>query len=151
MGAASGGIPILLHLLFERKSPVIAFSTLRFIQSALQRTAARRKIQKWLLSGVPDIAFGAFDLGGVPAGQAAGMGVLSAKPNTLAAIVVDVSPSMLLRQSETEIIRRENDIVRSLLAGPLKDAEVAILCLEGTMSRRFAGRARYWSSGRILR
>ena len=38
------GIPILLHLLFERKSPTVMFSTLRFIQAAMKQTAARRKI-----------------------------------------------------------------------------------------------------------
>ena len=120
------GIPILLHLLFERKSPVIAFSTLRFIQSALQRTAARRKIQKWLLLACRILLLGLLIWAVSQPVKQLAWGFLSAKPNTLAAIVVDVSPSMLLRQSETEIIRRENDIVRSLLAGPLKDAEVAI-------------------------
>src|SRR5215467_7320415 len=43
------GLPILLHLLFRQKSPVIPFSTLRFVKLSVQRTAARRRLQKWLL------------------------------------------------------------------------------------------------------
>ena len=43
------GLPVLLHLLFRRKSPVVLFSTLRFIKSSQQRTAARKRVQRWLL------------------------------------------------------------------------------------------------------
>ena len=43
------GLPILLHLLFRRKSPVVMFSTLRFVKSSIQRTAARKRVHRWLL------------------------------------------------------------------------------------------------------
>src|SRR5580693_2403470 len=42
-------LPVVLHLLFRRKSPVMFFSTIRFIQSSVQRTAARKRVQRWLL------------------------------------------------------------------------------------------------------
>ena len=42
-------VPVVLHLLFRRKSPVVFFSTIRFIQSSVQRTASRKRLQKWLL------------------------------------------------------------------------------------------------------
>src|SRR5687768_516623 len=42
-------LPILLHLLFRRKSPIVQFSTLRFIKTSLQRTAARKRVHRWLL------------------------------------------------------------------------------------------------------
>src|SRR6476620_1233151 len=43
------GAPLLLHLLFKRKSPTVQFSTLRFIRASIQQTAARRRLQRWLL------------------------------------------------------------------------------------------------------
>src|SRR5437870_22015 len=43
------GVPVLLHLLYRRKSPVVQFSTLRFVKASLQRMAARRRIQRWML------------------------------------------------------------------------------------------------------
>src|ERR1700744_1629281 len=43
------GLPVVLHLLFRRKSPVVMFPTLRFIKSSVQRTAARKRIHRWLL------------------------------------------------------------------------------------------------------
>ena len=42
-------LPVVLHLMSRRKSPVVLFSTVRFIKASMQRTAARRQIQKWLL------------------------------------------------------------------------------------------------------
>src|SRR5213082_2802850 len=43
------GAPLLLHLLFRRKSPTVPFSTLRFIRASVQQTAARRKLHRWML------------------------------------------------------------------------------------------------------
>src|SRR4051812_2635919 len=43
------GLPVLLHLLFRRKSPDVPFSTLRFIKASIQHTAARKKVHRWLL------------------------------------------------------------------------------------------------------
>ena len=43
------GLPVLLHLLFQRKSPVLLFSTVRLIKASIERTAARRRVQRWLL------------------------------------------------------------------------------------------------------
>ena len=38
------GLPVILHLLFRKKSPVVMFPTLRFIKSSVQRTAARKRV-----------------------------------------------------------------------------------------------------------
>jgi hypothetical protein len=35
-------LPVVLHLMFRRKAPIVPFSTLRFIQASLKQTAARR-------------------------------------------------------------------------------------------------------------
>ena len=43
------GLPILLHLLLSAKSPIVPFSTLRFVKAAIQQTASRKRVQRWLL------------------------------------------------------------------------------------------------------
>ena len=49
LGLPLAAAPLLLHLLFRRKSPTVQFSTLRFIRASIQQTAARRKLHRWLL------------------------------------------------------------------------------------------------------
>ena len=43
------GLPVVLHLLFRRKSQIIPFSTLRFVKASVRRTAARRRVHRWVL------------------------------------------------------------------------------------------------------
>jgi len=120
------GLPVLLHMLFRRKSPVVFFSTLRFIKSSIQHTAARRRIQRWILLAcrvllltlliwalaqpVKILASGWFDTG----------------RSTIAAIVVDTSYSMQLKQQEITLLDRANDIALEMLRDPLKESKVAI-------------------------
>src|SRR2546421_10687751 len=42
-------LPVILHLLFRRKSPIVPFSTLRFVKLSIQQTAARKRVHRWLL------------------------------------------------------------------------------------------------------
>jgi hypothetical protein len=49
IGLLAAGIPILLHLLNRVRSPVVPFSTLRFLRTTAQKTARKRQIQQFLL------------------------------------------------------------------------------------------------------
>lgn len=118
-------LPVLLHLLFRRKSPVVQFSTLRFVKASLQRTAARRRLQRWLLLAARVlllallIAAVAQPVRRVAAGWGSG--------NLTACIVLDTSYSMLLRQEQVEQLTRAGDAVYDLLGRELSNARVAIL------------------------
>ncbi|HEV7298580.1 MAG TPA: BatA and WFA domain-containing protein [Tepidisphaeraceae bacterium] len=120
------GLPVLLHLLFRKKSPVVQFSTIRFIRSSMQRTAARRKLQRWLL-----LACRAFLLLlliwaiAQPAHRAAANWLGSAK-SPIAAIVIDTSYSMLLKDRETPLLDSADAAVQSLLRQQLAGARVAV-------------------------
>ena len=121
------GLPVILHLLFRRKSPVVAFSTLRFIKLSIQHTAARKKVHRWLLLAcrvlllallVWAIAQPAIS----PAAGWAGKG-----KSTVAVIVVDTSYSMELKEGDATLLAKADGIVRSLLADQLHGAKVAVL------------------------
>jgi hypothetical protein len=119
-------IPIILHLLFKRKSPVIKFSTIRFLKASLQQTAARKKVQRWLLLACRALLL-ALLIAAVAQPQSRPTALWSASPQSLAAaIVVDTSYSMQLRADGTPLINKANSMVQQLLAGQLHDANVAI-------------------------
>jgi hypothetical protein len=120
------GLPIVLHLLFRPKSPVVQFSTLRFIKLSVQRTAARRWIQKWLLLACRAILIALLVWAvAQPAKRAAG-GLLGNGRTQVAAIVVDTSYSMLLRDDKTTLLAKADGIVQELLRDELAGAKVAI-------------------------
>jgi len=42
-------IPIIIHLLFRRRSRKVELGTLRFLKIVLEENARRRKLKRWLL------------------------------------------------------------------------------------------------------
>jgi hypothetical protein len=128
------GVPVLLHLLNRRKSPVVMFSTLRFVRASVQRTAARRRLQKWLLLAcrallvallVWAVAQPVRRLGGNWVGSHAGS-------TAVAAVVVDTSYSMQLQDGTTTLLAKADAAVQDLLRGPLAGAKVAVFTSRST-------------------
>lgn len=121
-------LPVLLHLLFRRKSPVVLFPTLRFVKIAVQHTAARRKIQRWLLLACRVLLLLLLVLAiAQPARQLASAWAGTGQ-SAAAVIVVDTSYSMLLQQDgKTTLLDRADAMIQELLRDQLKNARVAIL------------------------
>lgn len=122
------GLPVLLHLLFRRKSPVVLFSTLRFVKLSVQRTAVRRRIQKWLLLAcrVLLIALLIWAVAQPVRRMSDGwLGGRSAR-STIAAVVVDCSYSMQLQEAHSALLTTADGIVQDLIHRELAGAKVAI-------------------------
>jgi hypothetical protein len=120
------GLPVLLHLLFRRKSPVVPFSTIRFVKTSLQRTAARRKLQRWLLLACRALLLLLLIWAiAQPAHRVASNWLGTAK-TPIAAVVVDTSYSMLAKEQETTLLDRADAAVQSLSREQLKGARVAL-------------------------
>ena len=119
-------LPVILHLLFRRKSPVMEFSTIRFIKASMQQTATRKRVQKWILLGCRILLL-AILIAAVaqPARLLAG-GWSSAGKSSIAAIVVDTSYSMELEEHHEPLLARADASVRELLRGQLAGSKVAI-------------------------
>jgi len=49
LGLLAAGIPVVLHLLNKSRSPIVPFSTLRFLKITAMKTSRRRQLQHWLL------------------------------------------------------------------------------------------------------
>ena len=118
--------PVILHLLFRRKSPVVQFSTLRFIRASVQRTASQKRIQQWLLLAARVLLLALLIWAiAQPARQLASRW-LSHGGSAIAAIVIDDSYSMMLQQEHTSRLDLANDAVQDLLRNELRDAKVAV-------------------------
>ncbi len=119
------GLPLVLHLLFRRKSPVVAFPTLRFIRASIQRTAARRRVQRWLLLATRMLLLALLIWAIAQPAKMLASGWF-AGDSTIAAIVVDTSYSMELKDQQSTLLDRANVMVEDLLRGQLRDSRVAI-------------------------
>jgi hypothetical protein len=121
------GVPVLLHLLYRQKSPVVQFSTLRFIKMSVQRTAARRRVQKWLL-----LACRAMLLAILIWAIAQPVHLLTSSwmggggQSVVAAVVVDTSYSMEFQDGQVTLLNKADGMVQDLLRNQLAGAKVAI-------------------------
>jgi hypothetical protein len=120
------GAPVLLHLLFRRKSPVVPFSTLRFIRSSIQQTAARKRIQQWLLLACRVLLMLLLIWAIAQPAKLLASKWLSHGTAPVAAIVADNSYSMLLQQDHVTRLDQVNDAIQDLLRNELRDAGVAL-------------------------
>ncbi len=119
------GLPVILHLLFRRKSPVVPFPTLRFIKASVQRTAARRRVHRWLLLATRALLLALLIWAIAQPAKILSSGWFGGG-STTAAIVIDTSYSMQYQPQEVTLLSRAGDVVQSLLRDQLKDAQVAI-------------------------
>ena len=120
------GLPVLLHMLFRRKSPVVPFSTLRFIKASIQQTAARRRIQRWVLLACRVLLLLLLIWAISQPVLILASGWFAPGQSIVAAIVVDTSYSMQIKQNELRQLDRANDIIAELLREPLKEGKSAI-------------------------
>ncbi|GIW75359.1 MAG: hypothetical protein KatS3mg104_0422 [Phycisphaerae bacterium] len=126
-------IPVVLHLLFQKRSPVLHFSTTRFIRSTLQRTATRRLLQKWLLLITRVLVVLMLIL------TAAQPVLRVANPSgvnnpSIAAIVVDTSYSMQFTRDQESLLEKATRIIQDLLRNELSESRVAIFTSQPRVS-----------------
>jgi len=120
------GLPLLLHLLFRHKSPVIPFSTLRFVKMSVQRTAAHRRIRKWLLLACRVLLIALLIWAIAQPAKKLAASALGSDRSVAAAIVVDTSYSMLLQDPQVTLLSKADAAVQELLRHQFADAKVAI-------------------------
>lgn len=120
-------LPIVVHLLFRRKTTVIPFPTLRFLKSSVQHTAARKKVQRWLLLGCRALLLALLIWAIAQPALRPRASFASAAKSSAAVIVVDTTYSMQLTDGQATLLNRADAIVRDLLVGQLRGAKVAIL------------------------
>ena len=118
--------PVILHLLFRRKSRVIQFSTLRFIRASMQQTAARKRLQQWLLLAARVLLLLLLIWAIAQPARKLASSWFGGSGATIAAIVVDDSYSMMLQQNHVPRLDTANDAILDLLRNELRGAKVAL-------------------------
>ncbi|MGA2232779.1 MAG: BatA domain-containing protein [Tepidisphaeraceae bacterium] len=119
-------LPLVLHLLFNQKSRVIPFSTVRFIQASLKENATRRKVQRWLLLGCRALLLALLIWALAQPARQLAAGSVAQNSSIAAAIVADTSYSMLLQDQQSTLLHKEDLAIQDLLRTELRDANVAI-------------------------
>ncbi len=120
------GLPLLLHLLFRRKSPLLPFPTLRLVRASIQQTAARKKVQRWLLLATRMLLLALLIWAVAQPARFLAAQWFDPNRSLAAAIVLDTSYSMQLTQHQASLLDKAQGMVVELLGRQLKDAQVAL-------------------------
>jgi hypothetical protein len=120
------GLPVVLHLLFRRKSPVMQFSTIRFIKASIQRTAARKRVQRWTLLACRALLLLLLILVAAQPAKMLASGWSRGGRSLTAGLVIDTSYSMLLKDQQITLLARADGMAQDLLRGQFKNGKVAI-------------------------
>lgn len=128
-------IPLIIHLLSSVRAPQIHFSTLRFLKLSMEKTARRRRLQHWLLLVLRTILICLLLLAITQPLYKPRRGMLSGTSDTAAAIIIDNSLSMGATDGTRRRFDTARNLVKDLLRGAGKPAELSILYTNGREGR----------------
>jgi len=126
-GAVGAAIPVIIHMIHQTRAPEVPFPTLRFLKSAAERTARRRKIENLFLMILRMLLFAllAFALSRPFLSQ--DFSLLGQKPASAAVLVLDNSYSMNVRGEGGTRFTQVKQEARAVLESPFKPTEAAVL------------------------
>ena len=58
LGALFAALPVIIHLFYQKRAPQVYFSTIRFLQACVRKTARRKRIENLLLLAFRMLLFG---------------------------------------------------------------------------------------------
>ncbi|MDP6380695.1 MAG: BatA domain-containing protein, partial [Phycisphaerae bacterium] len=122
----AAGIPVIIHMIHSARAPQVPFPTLRFLKSAAERTAKRRKIENLLLLILRMLLFAllAFALSRPFVKGDFG---LFGKAETSAVIILDNSYSMNVTYDRRTRYSRAKREAKAILDSKFSPAACAIL------------------------
>jgi len=117
IGVPTAAIPVILHLIHQRRAPVYRFSTLRFLEISHQKTARRKKIYDRLLLLLRALLFALLAIGLAQPFLRSGAAALGGRASTAVVIVFDRSYSMGRRVGDGTGIGRAKQATEALFEG----------------------------------
>ena len=126
IGALAGAIPIIIHMIYTRKAPIILFSTVRFLKIAARKTARRRKVEDLMLLVFRVLLFSLLAMALAQPFFRSG-GFFGANAPVSAAIVLDNSMSMATEQEGKTRYAKAKEVTDGIIRGLPADSEVAVL------------------------
>ena len=126
-GAAATAIPVIIHLLHKARAPTVPFPTLRFLRSAAEKTARRRRIENLLLLAVRLLLFALLAFALARPFLSREFGLFGSNPSAAACIVLDNSYSMnVTYEGQTRFWKAKKE-ARAILDSPWRPAQAAVL------------------------
>jgi hypothetical protein len=126
-GAVSVSIPIIIHLLHKARAPTVPFPTLRFLRSAAEKTARRRRLENLLLLAVRLLLFALLAFALARPFLSREFGLFGSNPSAAACIVLDNSYSMnVTYEGQTRFSKAKKE-ARAILDSPWRPALAAVL------------------------
>jgi len=126
-GAAATAIPVIIHLLHKARAPTVPFPTLRFLKTAAERTARRRRVENILLMILRMLLFAMLALALARPFLSREFGLFGSNPSAAACIVLDNSYSMnVTYEGQTRFSKAKKE-ARAILDSPWRPAQAAVL------------------------
>jgi len=126
-GAVGAAIPVVIHMIHQTRAPVMPFPTLRFLRSASERTARRRKIENLFLMILRMLLFALLAFALSRPFLSREFRLLGERSSSAAVLVLDNSYSMNVRDEAGTRFARVKQEARAILESPYKPTEAAVL------------------------
>ena len=132
LGALLAVIPVIIHLFFHRKAPQVFFSTLRFLEQCVRKTARRKRIENLLLLVFRMLLFGLLAVALAKPFLRSDLAAGSGPTSTV--IVLDNSYSMAVRHQDVERFAAARELALRLIRNMGERDSVALLLTGGPAS-----------------
>ena len=136
-GLLFAAVPLVIHLIYRRRSPQIIFAATRFLKAAVRRTARSRSIDNLLLLVLRTLLFALLALG--LAGPVVKRAIAGARAGTDVVIVFDNSLSMSASDDGSVRFTKAKEAVAAILAGLASGDLVAVIATAPPASRAEVG------------
>ena len=126
-GAAAAAIPVIIHMIHTARAPEVPFPTLRFLKTAAEKTARRRRIENLFLMILRMLLFAALALALSRPFLSEAFGLFDKPESNAAVLILDNSYSMNVRQGEDTRFSKAKQEARAILESKWKPAQAAVL------------------------
>jgi hypothetical protein len=126
-GAMAAAIPVIIHMIHTTRAPEVPFPTLRFLKTAAEKTARRRRIENVLLMLLRMLLFAALAFALSRPFLSEAFGLFDEQRSGAAVLVLDNSYSMNVRQGEETRFSKAKQEARAILESKWKPAQAAVL------------------------
>jgi len=126
-GALAAAIPVIIHMIHTARAPEVPFPTLRFLKTAAEKTARRRRIENVLLMLLRMLLFAALAFALSRPFLSEAFGLFDEQKSGAAVLVLDNSYSMNVRQGEDTRFSKAKQEARAILESKWKPAQAAVL------------------------
>ena len=129
LGALFAAIPVLIHLFYQRRAPQVYFSTIRFLQACVRKTARRKRVENLLLLVFRMALFGLLAVALARPFVRSSLAGASGPASTV--IVLDNSYSMTTRQQGVERFAAAKEVAKGIVRRMGERDSVALILTGG--------------------